>query len=177
MPEFLIRSAAAADVPSMTAIYRHHVLQGTGTFETQPPDAPEMLRRLQEVESRGLPWLVATPGASGPVAGFAYANWFRAREAFRFTVEDSIYIAPEWQRQGLGGRLLDALIDASTAGGARQMLAVIGDSANAGSIGLHRARGFTELGRLPAVGWKFERWLDVVLMQRALGAGAENSPV
>lgn len=177
MPEFSIRPAVAIDLPSITAIYRHHVLHGTGTFETRPPDEAEMLRRFQEVASRGLPWLVATRGQDGPVAGFAYGNWFRPREAFRHTVEDSIYIAPEGQRQGLGGRLLDALIDDCTARGARQMLAVIGDSGNAGSIGVHRSRGFAELGRLPAVGWKFERWLDVVLMQRALGAGAGTAPV
>jgi len=176
MPEFSIRPTTAADLASITAIYRHHVLHGTGTFETQPPDQSEMQRRMQEVASRGLPWLVATRAEGGPVMGFAYANWFRPREAFRFTVEDSIYIAPEAQRQGLGGRLLDALIDACTACGARQMLAVIGDAANAGSIGVHGAKGFTEMGRLPAVGWKFERWLDVVLMQRALGAGAETTP-
>ena len=111
------------------------------------------------------------------IIGYAYANWFRAREAFRFTVEDSIYIAPNGLRQGVGGQLLDALIDTCTRSGMRQMLAVIGDSANAGSIGLHRARGFEELGRMPAVGWKFDHWLDVVFMQRALGAGAETSPI
>jgi phosphinothricin acetyltransferase len=176
MPEFSIRPATAADLASITAIYRHHVLHGTGTFETQPPGELEMQRRVQEVANRGLPWLVAARGEGGAVAGFAYANWFRPREAFRFTVEDSIYIAPEGQRQGLGGRLLDALIDVCTECGARQMLAVIGDSGNAGSIGVHRAKGFIETGRLPAVGWKFERWLDVVLMQRALGAGAQTTP-
>lgn len=177
MTDFLIRAAAVADLPAITAIYRHHVLHGTGTFETEAPDEAEMLRRLQEVESRGLPWLVATRGDTAAIVGFAYANWFRAREAYRFTVEDSIYIAPEGQRQGLGGRLLAALIDTCTARGARQMLSVIGDSENAGSIGVHRAQGFAELGRMPAVGWKFDRWLDVVLMQRALGSGADTSPV
>lgn len=175
MPEFTIRAAAAADVPAVTAIYGHHVLHGTGTFETLAPDEAEMLRRLQEVQSRGLPWLVAVRGQE--IIGYAYGNWFRAREAFRFTVEDSIYIAPNGLRQGVGGQLLDALIDTCTRSGMRQMLAVIGDSANAGSIGLHRARGFEELGRMPAVGWKFDRWLDVVFMQRALGAGAETSPI
>lgn len=174
MPEFLVRPATAADLPSIADIYRHHVLHGTGTFETQPPDETEMRRRLQEVTSRGLPWLVATQGREGLVAGFAYANWFRPREAFRHTVEDSVYIAAQGQRQGLGGRLLDALIDACAARGARQMVAVIGDADNAGSIGLHRSRGFSEQGRLPAVGWKFERWLDVVLMQRPLGPGAQT---
>ncbi|WP_298294208.1 GNAT family N-acetyltransferase [Thiomonas sp.] len=177
MPHCSIRAATVADIEQITAIYRHHVLHGTGTFETSPPDAAEMLRRMQEVHSRGLPWLVAVAGDGQQVAGFAYANWFRAREAYRFTLEDSIYIAPQQQRQGLGGRLLAALIDACTALGARQMLAVIGDSANAGSIGLHRARGFDEIGRMPAVGWKFGRWLDVVLMQRALGAGATTPAV
>lgn len=177
MSEFLLRPATPADLPAITAIYRHHVLHGTGTFETQAPDVAEMQRRLQEVESRGLPWLVAEGhGAAGELAGYAYANWFRAREAYRFTVEDSIYVAPQGLRQGVGARLLDALIAACTASGCRQMLAVIGDSANAGSIGLHQSRGFAEIGRMPAVGWKFDRWLDVVLMQRALGAGATTTP-
>lgn len=175
MPELTIRNASAADFSAITAIYRHHVLHGTGTFENQAPDEAEMARRWQEVQSRGLPWLVAVSGQL--IVGFAYANWFRAREAYRFTVEDSIYIAPNALGQGVGGRLLDALIETCTQRGARQMLAVIGDSANAGSIGVHRSRGFAELGRMPAVGWKFERWLDVVLMQRALGAGAETVPV
>ncbi|MGE0071771.1 MAG: N-acetyltransferase family protein [Thiomonas sp.] len=178
MPDSSIRAATPADLEQITAIYRHHVLHGTGTFETSPPDSAEMQRRMHEVHARGLPWLVAAGGDDGrQVAGFAYANWFRAREAYRFSLEDSIYIAPQQQRQGLGGRLLAALIEACTALGARQMLAVIGDSANAGSIGLHRAKGFDEIGRMPAVGWKFDRWLDVVVMQRALGAGATTPAV
>lgn len=175
MSEITIRAAAPLDLPSITAIYRHHVLHGTGTFETLAPDEAEMGRRWEEVQARKLPWLVAVGGQG--VVGFAYANWFRAREAYRFTVEDSIYISPQTQGQGVGGRLLDALIDACTRGGARQMLAVIGDSANAGSMGVHRSRGFAETGRMPAVGWKFDRWLDVVLMQRALGSGATTDPV
>lgn len=177
MSDFLIRLATEADAAACATIYRHHVLHGTGTFETEPPDEQDMLRRLREVRGRGLPWLAAQREGSGMVGGFAYANWFRAREAFRFTVEDSIYIDPDAQRQGLGNSLLTALIDACVAAGARQMLAVIGDSANAGSIGVHRSRGFTEIGTMRAVGWKFNRWLDVVLMQRALGPGDETAPV
>lgn len=176
MPDHSIRPAAVSDIPAIARIYRHHVLHGTGTFETRPPDDAEMQRRFQEVAARDLPWLVAAQEPGEAVVGFAYGNWFRPREAFRYTVEDSIYIAPQAQGQGLGGRLLDALIDACTARGARQMLAVIGDANNAGSIGLHRSRGFVEQGRLPAVGWKFDRWLDVVLMQRALGAGRGGAP-
>lgn len=174
MSEIIIRAATSLDLPIITAIYRHHVLHGTGTFETQAPDEAEMARRWEEVQSRKLPWLVALRGQE--VVGYAYANWFRAREAYRFTVEDSIYVAPDGLGQGVGGRLLDALIEACTGSGARQMLAVIGDSENAGSIGVHRSRGFADLGRMPAVGWKFDRWLDVVLMQRALGAGATTVP-
>lgn len=176
MPDHPIRLATASDIPAIARIYRHHVLHGTGTFETRPPDDAEMQRRFQEVAARGLPWLVAIQGADDAVVGFAYGNWFRPREAFRYTVEDSIYIAPQAQRQGLGGRLLDALMQECAARGARQMLAVIGDANNAGSIGLHRSRGFVEQGRLSAVGWKFDRWLDVVLMQRALGAGRGAAP-
>ncbi|OIQ63190.1 phosphinothricin N-acetyltransferase [mine drainage metagenome] len=134
MSDFLIRLATEADVAACATIYRHHVLHGTGTFETEPPDEQDMLRRLREVQGRDLPWLVAQREGSGMVGGFAYANWFRAREAYRFTVEDSIYIDPDAQRQGLGNDLLTALIDACVAAGARQMLAVIGDSANAGSM-------------------------------------------
>ena len=169
-----IRPSTDADIPHITAIYRHHVLHGTGTFEIDPPTETDMAARRADVLSKGLPWLVAEQ--DGQVLGYAYANWFRAREAYRFTVEDSIYVAPDGLGLGVGGRLLDALIEACTRSGARQMLAVIGDSENAGSIGVHRSRGFADLGRMPAVGWKFDRWLDVVLMQRALGAGVTTVP-
>lgn len=173
--DVLIRDAAEPDLGAVQAIYEHHVRQGTGTFEEIPPDHAEMRRRWCEVRERGFPWLVAE--VRGQVAGYAYANWFRARSAFRFTCEDSIYIAPGWQRRGLGERLLRELIVRCEAAGARQMLGVIGDSANAGSTGLHARLGFAHIGTMPAVGLKFGRWLDVVIMQRALGPGAGAPPV
>ncbi|SCC92653.1 Phosphinothricin N-acetyltransferase [Thiomonas sp. X19] len=170
----LIRPATEADVAAITHIYRHHVLHGTGTFEIQPPDTAEMQQRLQRVTQRGLPWLVAE--RDGEVAGFAYANWFREREAYRWTLEDSVYVDAQQRGQGLGSALLQQLLQACEAQGARQLLAVIGDSANEGSIALHLRHGFTHGGVMPAVGWKFGRWLDVVLMQKALGPGASAPP-
>ncbi len=170
----LIRPAAEADAAAITRIYRHHVLHGTGTFEIQPPDVAEMLQRLQRVTQRGLTWLVAE--RDGEVAGFAYANWFREREAYRWTLEDSVYVDAQQGGQGLGSALLQQLLQACEVQGARQLLAVIGDSANEGSIALHERHGFTRCGVMPAVGWKFGRWLDVVLMQKALGPGASAPP-
>lgn len=169
-----LRDALEDDLPAVQAIYAHHVLRGTGTFEEEPPDLAEMRRRWREVRGRGFPWLVAT--AEGVVVGYAYANWFRPRTAFRYTCEDSIYVAPDWCARGLGTQLLGALLERCEAAGARQMLAVIGDSANAGSIRLHARAGFVPVGTLRGVGLKFGRWLDVVLMQRALGPGAGTSP-
>ena len=169
-----LRDATEADLPAVQAIYAHHVAHGTGTFEEEAPDLAEMTRRWREVRGRGFPWLVAV--AEGRVVGYAYANLFRTRTAFRFTCEDSIYLAPDWCARGLGTRLLGELLARCTAGGARQMLAVIGDSANLGSIRLHARMGFTPAGTLRDVGLKFGRWLDVVLMQRALGAGAGPTP-
>ena len=171
----LLRPSTAADTPALAAIYGHNVLHGTGTFELEAPDADEMGRRRDAVLANGLPWIVAE--LDGRVVGYAYANLFRPRRAYRFCVEDSIYLAPEAQGRGIGRLLLAELIAQCTARGCRQMLAVIGDSANAGSIGLHRALGFQPAGRFEAAGWKFDRWLDVVLMQRALGAGAGEPPV
>ncbi len=168
--EFTFRDAAEADLPAIQAIYAHHVLHGTGTFEEEAPDLAEMTRRWCEVRERGFPWLVAV--ARGRVVGYAYANWFRARTAFRFTCEDSIYLAPDHCAQGLGTQLLDRLLDRCTAAGARQMLAVIGDSANRGSVRVHARHGFVHVGTMRDVGLKFGRWLDVVIMQRALGEGA-----
>ncbi len=170
----LIRPAGEADVAAITRIYRHHVLCGTGTFEIQPPDEVDMLQRLQRVMQRGLPWLVAE--RAGDVAGFAYANWFREREAYRWTLEDSVYVDALQRGQGLGSALLQQLLQACEAQGARQLLAVIGDSANESSIALHLRHGFTRGGLMPAVGWKFGRWLDVVMMQKALGPGATDPP-
>ncbi len=171
----LIRTSLSADLPAITAIYKHHVCHGTGTFELSPPSEAEMSLRRDDVLSKGLPWLVAE--REGQILGYAYANHFRPRPAFRFCVEDSIYIAPDAHRAGLGLALLSALIEQCTAAGCRQMVAVIGDSANAGSIGLHRKLGFAPAGVLEASGWKFERWLDTVFMQRPLGPGARSAPV
>ena len=169
----LLRAALDADLPAITAIYGHHVLEGTGTFETTPPSLDEMGQRRADVLSRGLPYLVAESG--GRVLGFAYCNWFKPRPAYRFSAEDSIYIAPQAQRLGLGRSLLQALGQQAEAAGVRKLIAVIGDSANAGSIGVHTACGFSHVGVLKSCGWKFDRWLDVVLMEKVLGDG-DNSP-
>lgn len=173
-PAVLIRPSTAADLPAITAVYGWNVDHGTGTFETEAPDLAEMTRRRDDVLAKGLPWLVAE--TAGIVRGYAYANHFRPRRAYRFCLEDSIYLAPEATGQGLGRLLLAELIAQCEARGARQMLAVIGDSANAGSIGVHRALGFEHTGLLKSSGWKFDRWLDVVLMQRRLGPGAGEAP-
>ena len=164
-----IRPSAVADLDAITAIYADAVLHGTGTFELEPPELSEMARRRDEVLGRGLPFLVAEQG--GRILGYAYANYFRPRMAYRFCLEDSIYLAPEARGRGVGRLLLAELMARCTQAGARQMLAVIGDSANTGSIKVHRALGFKDTGLLQAAGWKFDRWLDVVLKQRELGPG------
>ena len=176
MPEtaLVIRPSSAADVPAITAIYAWNVLNGTGTFELDPPDQTEMARRRDDVLSKGWPWLVAERG--GQVLGYAYANLFRPRRAYRFCVEDSIYLSEAARGQGAGRVLLAELLAQCEARGARQMLAVIGDSANAASIAVHRALGFVDSGVLKSVGWKFDSWRDVVLMQRALGEGDSAAP-
>ena len=159
---------------AITAIYDHAVRTGTGSFEIDPPDAAEMARRRQDVLAKGLPYLVAETAAG--VMGYAYASPFRPRPAYRFSVENSVYVHPEARGQGLGALLLAELIARCTDWGARQMLAVIGDSANAASVALHTRLGFTPAGRFENVGRKFDRWLDVVLMQRTLGDGATVPP-
>jgi phosphinothricin acetyltransferase len=171
----LIRPSTPADLPAITAIYGWNVLNGTGTFELESPDEPEMSRRRDDVLSKGLPWLVAERG--GTVLGYAYANHFRPRRAYRFCLEDSVYLAADAKGQGLGRLLLAELLARCEAAGARQMLAVIGDSANLSSIGVHRTLGFEPIGVMRAAGWKFDRWLDVVLMQKSLGQGADATPV
>ena len=173
-PALLIRPSTAADLPAVTAIYGWNVLNGTGTVELDPPDQAEIARRRDDVLSKGLPWLVAQ--RDGAILGYAYANHFRPRKAYRFCLEDSVYLAPEAQGQGLGRLLLAELLTRSEATGARQMLAVIGDSANLGSIGVHRTLGFEHIGVMKAAGWKFDRWLDVVIMQKALGQGSTTDP-
>lgn len=171
----LIRPSLEGDIAAIQQIYEHAVLHGTGTFETEVPDRAEMTRRRTEVLSRSLPYLVAE--RDGQVLGYAYANYFRPRLAYRFFVEDSIYLSPQAQGQGVGRLLLTELIARCEAAGARQMVAVIGDSQNQGSIGVHRSLGFEQSGLMKSAGWKFGRWLDVVLMQRALGQGDTSSPI
>jgi L-amino acid N-acyltransferase YncA len=165
----LIRPSAEHDLDAITRIYGHHVLHGTGTFETTPPTVAEMSTRRADVLSKGLPWLVIEEG--GVVLGFAYGNWFKPRPAYRFSVEDSIYMAPEAAGKGLGRALLAELLAALERGGVRRVMAVIGDSSNTGSIGVHSALGFERVGVVPSCGWKFGRWLDIVMMQRSLGEG------
>lgn len=170
----IIRASSDADVAAITAIYTHHVLHGTGTFEIDPPSAQDMAARRADVLSKGLPYLVAEE--DGRVLGFAYCNWFKPRPAYRFSAEDSIYVADEARGKGLGRLLLDALTARAEAAGVRKLLAVIGDSANAGSIGVHRAAGFTEVGVMRSVGWKLGAWRDIVLMEKPLGAGDTTAP-
>ena len=174
MPAISIRPAEPRDVAAITRIYDHAVRHGTASFELEPPDEAEIKRRMGDLVGRGYPYLVAE--LDGAVAGYAYAAPYRTRPAYRWSVEDSIYIAPQMQRRGVGRALLDHLIGASEACGFRQMIAVIGDSAQTPSIALHEAAGFRLVGTLASVGFKHERWLDSVLMQRALGPGATRNP-
>jgi len=174
-PPLILRPSITSDVAVITRIYGHAVVHGTGTFELDPPEQAEMARRRDDVLAKGLPWLVAE--RSSEVLGYAYANPFRPRRAYRFCLEDSIYLDPAARGQGIGRLLLAELLSQCEARGARQMLAVIGDAANAGSIAVHRACGFEPAGLFKAAGWKFERWLDVVLMQRRLGDGSTTAPV
>ncbi|GAB2489760.1 GNAT family N-acetyltransferase [Comamonas humi] len=169
-----IRASTAADIPHITRIYAHHVLHGTGSFETDPPSESDMAQRRSDVLARDLPYLVAEQ--DGQVLGFAYANWFKPRPAYRFSAEDSIYVDADAQGLGLGRLLLQALLAQAEAGGVRKMIAVIGDSANQGSVGLHAALGFAHVGTMKSVGWKFGQWRDVVLMEKTLGAGDTTAP-
>ncbi|MGY3608671.1 MULTISPECIES: N-acetyltransferase family protein [unclassified Bradyrhizobium] len=169
-----IRPATEADLPSVTAIYEHAVRFGTATFELVPPDLAEMTRRFRALTDGGFPYFIAA--LDGGVVGYAYAGAYRPRPAYRFTVENSIYLDPSIHRRGVGLQLLQRLISECEARGYRQMIAVIGDSANAGSIGVHLKTGFTLIGTHPSVGLKFGRWLDTVMMQRALGDGATTIP-
>jgi phosphinothricin acetyltransferase len=174
MSDIEIRAATAADLPAITAIYDEAVQFGTATFELTSPDLAEMTRRFEALLAGGYPYLVAV--LDGEVAGYAYASAHRPRPAYRFTVENSIYLAPQSQRRGIGGKLLDALIAECEIRNYRQMVAVIGDSANAGSIAVHRNAGFQMVGVHADVGFKFGRWLDTVSMQRALGEGGRSQP-
>jgi phosphinothricin acetyltransferase len=169
-----IRPAVQADVPAITRIYAHSVRTGTASFELEPPSEAEMARRMQALLDGGYPYIVAE--IDGAVAGYAYAGPYRPRPAYRFSVEDSIYIDPSARRRGVGRALLDRLIDESERRGFRQMIAVIGDSAQTPSIELHRAAGFRMIGTFENCGYKFDRWLDSVFMQRALGPGSTTKP-
>lgn len=170
----LIRPSQDQDLPQITAIYAHHVLHGTGTFETDPPSVADMTARRADVLGKGLPYLVAEQ--DGQVVGFAYGNWFKPRPAYRYSVEDSIYLAPDLHRKGLGRALLAELLARFEAVGIRKVMAIIGDSANAGSVGVHRALGFTQVGLVESCGWKFGAWRDIVIMQKTLGAGDTLPP-
>ena len=171
----IIRPSSDADVPAITAIYAHHVLHGTGTFEIDPPTEADMAQRRADVLAKALPWLVAVE--DDRVLGFAYCNWFKPRPAYRFSAEDSIYMAPEATGKGLGRALLAELAAQAERAGVRKLIAVIGDSANTGSVGVHRSLGFSHVGVLQSCGWKFGQWRDVVLMDKALGFGDTTSPV
>ena len=173
--KLIVRASTEADVARCAEIYGHHVLHGTASFEVEPPAIGEMTRRHADVVGRGLPYLVAE--LDGRLLGYGYAAPYRARPAYRYTIENSIYVAEDSRGHGVGRAVLAAVIARCEALGYRQMVAVIGDSANMASIGLHKALGFQQVGLLPAVGFKFGRWVDSVLMQRALGAGAGDLPL
>lgn len=170
----VVRQSVDADLPAITEIYAWNVQNGLGTFEEVPPDEAEMARRRQNFLDRGLPYLIAE--LDGEVVGYCYAGPFRLRAAYRYTVEDSVYVSPKAVGKGVGKALLEALITQCEALGLRQMCAVIGDSGNAASIGLHAALGFEKQGVFPAMGHKFGRWVDLVWMQRALNGGGETPP-
>jgi phosphinothricin acetyltransferase len=170
----IIRPSQSSDIAQISEIYAHHVVHGTGTFEVAPPDVVEMALRREDVLAKKLPYLVAVD--KNRVLGYAYCTWFKPRPAYRYSAEDSIYLLPDAAGQGLGRALLSELAQQAELVGVRKLIAVIGDSANEGSIGVHRSAGFEQVGVLKACGWKFERWLDVVLMDRSLGLGAGALP-
>jgi L-amino acid N-acyltransferase YncA len=174
MTDIVIRGAGPADIPAITRIYADAVAHGTATFEIEPPDEAEMARRLQALLAREFPYLVAEQ--AGRIVGYAYAGPYRDRRAYDWCVEDTIYIAPEFHRRGIGRDLLTRLVTAAEARGFRQMIGVIGDSANTASVAVHAAAGFQLIGTFRAIGYKHSRWLDTVLMQRALGRGDATPP-
>ena len=175
MPHVSIRPATPDDIPAITRVYAHAVMHGTASFEFEPPDEREMARRMNELTGKDFPYFAADSG--GALAGYAYAALYRTRPAYRFTVEDSVYIAPDSHRRGVGRALLAALIEACEARGFRQMIAVIGDSPRQqASVGLHAALGFRHVGILQDVGFKHGRWVDTLLMQRELGEGGRTGP-
>ena len=170
-----VRDSHEGDIPAITAIYGHAVRTGLASFEYDPPDETEIARRREAILAAGYPHIVATDEA-GRVLGYSYVSAYRPRRAYRFTVENSVYVAADAHGRGAGRALLQALIARCTSQGFRLMVAVIGDSANTASIGLHAACGFTSAGKLPDVGWKHDRWVDSVLMTRPLGEGATTPP-
>ena len=172
--DLVIRDSEPGDVPAITAIYRHAVLHGSASFELTPPEEPEMAARRAALAGAGFPHIVATLGHE--IAGYAYAGPYRPRPAYANTVENSVYVRHDRHGQGVGRALLAALTAEAARRGFRQMIAVIGDSANRSSIELHRSLGFTLVGTVRSVGWKHERWLDSVLMQRAIGPGDASPP-
>jgi L-amino acid N-acyltransferase YncA len=169
-----LRAAAPSDIPAITRIYADAVMHGTASFELEAPDEAEMMRRYQALAGNGYPYLVAT--LSGAIAGYAYGGPYRARPAYKWTIENSIYVAPKFHRRGIGLRLLRELITESERRGFRQMIAVIGDSAQTSSIGVHTAAGFAPVGVFRAIGFKHGKWLDTPLMQLALGRGDTAPP-
>jgi L-amino acid N-acyltransferase YncA len=169
-----IRACEAGDIAAITTIYGHHVLHGLASFELEPPSEEEMRQRRLAVLGRDLPYLVAE--CAGEVVGYAYVSPYRLRPAYRHTAENSVYLLPAWAGRGIGRQLMSVLISECEARGLRQIVAVIGDSANYASIGLHKSLGFREVGVLRSVGFKFGRWVDSVVMQRELGAGDSTPP-
>ena len=174
-PSILVREARPGDLDAITAIYAHHVRHGLASFEETPPERAEMERRYRAIVARNLPYLVAEP-ESGEVLGYASAGPYRTRPGYRYSLENTVYVAPGADGQGLGGALLEELIRRCTDLGYRQMVAVIGDTDNRPSIRLHESLGFRRVGTLSAIGFKFGRWVDSVIMQRALGEGASSQP-
>ncbi len=175
-----IRASRDADMPAVTDLYAHYVRESTATFEVTPPTLEDMCARRADVLAKGLPFIVIEEelqeGAGAAVVGYAYAQWFKPRPAYRFSAEISIYLSPAVHRRGYGRLLLQALIDQCEAAGLRKLISVIGDSGNAASIGLHAAMGFSHVGTVKACGWKFERWLDIVMMERFIGEGDTTPP-
>lgn len=173
--DVLVRPALAADMAAVQAIYGHHVRHGLASFEDDPPSLEEVTRRWREIVDRDLPYVVAE--RAGEVLGYAYAGPYRSRPAYRYTLENSVYVREGVQQRGVGQAVMQVVLAECAGRGYRQMIAVIGDSANEGSIRLHERLGFARVGLLTAVGFKFGRWVDSVLMQRSLGEGPESLPV
>ncbi len=176
MQQVTVRPARPEDLPRLREIYAHHVLNGLASFEETPPDLAEVTRRFEATRERGMPYLAAEDSTTKEVLGYAYAGPYRPRPAYRFSVENSVYVAPGLEGRGVGRALLEELIEGCTALGLRQMIAIIGDSGHLPSIAFHESLGFTQIGTLRAVGFKFGRWVDSVILQRALGSGGETPP-